>query len=189
MSEANGESPRGIGSVFPPVLDVCCGARMFWFTRSDGRALFVDKRRERVTYIDRGKVRHSDIDPDLLCDFSKLPFRDETFALVVFDPPHLKGTGPRGWMRLKYGGLDQQWEEMLRAGFSECFRVLKPHGTLCFKWSTVDVPLRRVLALTPVAPLFGNRNPKLSKTHWCVFLKPNDMLTVDLRAQAAGVEA
>jgi hypothetical protein len=28
------------------VLDACCGPRMFWFDRADGRALFVDKRRE-----------------------------------------------------------------------------------------------------------------------------------------------
>ena len=31
---------------FPPVLDACCGSRMFWFDKQDDRALFVDKRRE-----------------------------------------------------------------------------------------------------------------------------------------------
>jgi len=33
-------------SAFPPVLDACCGSRMFWFDKQDERALFVDKRRE-----------------------------------------------------------------------------------------------------------------------------------------------
>lgn len=28
----------------PPVLDTCCGSRMFWFDKKDPRALFVDKR-------------------------------------------------------------------------------------------------------------------------------------------------
>ena len=38
---------------YPPVLDVCCGSRMFWFDQTDDRALYVDKRRE--TYeIDKG---------------------------------------------------------------------------------------------------------------------------------------
>ena len=175
MSEANGEYPRRTGSVFPPVLDVCCGSKMFWFTRDDSRALFLDKRRERVTYTDCGKPRHNDIDPDLLCDFSKLPFRDETFSLVVFDPPHLKRTGPsKGWMKLKYGELDKQWEEMLRAGFSECFRVLKPEGVLIFKWCSVQIPLERVLALAPEPPLFGHNTGHRAQTHWMTFMKHND---------------
>jgi hypothetical protein len=37
---------------FPPVLDACCGSRMFWFDRKDQRATFVDKRRERHTLPD-----------------------------------------------------------------------------------------------------------------------------------------
>ena len=37
---------------FPPVLDACCGSRMFWFDRKDNRATFVDKRRERHTLPD-----------------------------------------------------------------------------------------------------------------------------------------
>jgi len=36
----------------PPVLDACCGSRMFWFDRQDSRAVFVDKRRERHTLPD-----------------------------------------------------------------------------------------------------------------------------------------
>ena len=37
------------GATLPPVLDACCGSRMFWFDRKDQRATFVDKRRERRT--------------------------------------------------------------------------------------------------------------------------------------------
>ena len=77
-------------------------------------------------------------------------------------------------MGMKYGtlrGLD--WRDMLRKGFAECFRVLRPGGTLIFKWCEVEIPLRDVLALTPEKPLYGNRSGKASKTHWIAFLKPN----------------
>ena len=33
------------GSAFPAVLDACCSSRAFWFDKTDGRALFVDKRK------------------------------------------------------------------------------------------------------------------------------------------------
>ena len=34
---------------------------------------------------------------------------------------------------------------MLRKGFAECFRVLKPHGTLIFKWAESEYSLREVV--------------------------------------------
>jgi hypothetical protein len=58
-----------------------------------------------------------------------------------------------------------------RLGFSECFRVLKPFGTLIFKWNEVDIPLRQVLALTDHKPLYGHRSGKAAKTHWVAFMK------------------
>ena len=54
---------------FPPVLDACCGSRMFWFDRKDERATFVDRRRERHTLPDissKGGSRELVIDPDHL---------------------------------------------------------------------------------------------------------------------------
>ncbi len=84
------------------VLDACCGSRMFWFDRKDKRAIFVDKRRETHTLKDkssRGGSRELVVDPDLVADFTDLPFEDDTFALVVFDPPHFKRNGQAGWKR------------------------------------------------------------------------------------------
>jgi SAM-dependent methyltransferase len=61
---------------------------------------------------------------------------------------------------------------MLRGGFSECFRVLKPGGTLIFKWAETEIPLAEVLALTEHQPLYGHRSGKAAKTHWVAFIKP-----------------
>lgn len=76
---------------YPPVLDACCGSRMFWFDKADSRAVFVDNRRERHTLPDvssKGGSRELVIAPDVQADFTALPFEDGAFAHVVFDPPH-----------------------------------------------------------------------------------------------------
>ena len=70
------------------------------------------------------------------------------------------------------GELDRAtWKDDLRAGFAECFRVLRPEGTLIFKWSESDIPVREVLALTPMKPLYGHRSGKAGKTLWVAFMK------------------
>lgn len=167
------------GEVFPPVLDACCGPRMMWFDPSDSRALFMDCREETIV-IERGPGsigrKPCVISPDIKADFTKMPFQDETFDLVVFDPPHIKGTEARakGVIGGKYGVLLPGWEEVLKAGFEECFRVLRQRGTLIFKWNETEIPLKRVLGLTPEKPLFGHRTGKHMKTHWVVFMKLHD---------------
>ena len=52
--------------------------------------------------------------------------------------------------------------------------MLKPHGTLIFKWNEVDIPLREVLALTPEKPLYGLRSGKKANTHWVAFIKQSE---------------
>ncbi len=177
MSAANEEYPRRNGSAFPPVLDACCGSRMFWFDKHDGRALYVDKRRETWP-IDKGTPGTKGrapivVAPDVQADFTNLPFPSDTFALVVFDPPHIEREQAKGLLTRKYGNLTGDWREMLRLGFAECFRVLRPEGTLIFKWAESDYTVREILALTPERPLFGHQSGKFSKTHWIAFLKPN----------------
>lgn len=66
------------------VLDPCCGGRMMWFNRQDQRALFGDIRSEKHTLCDG---RAFNITPDLNMDFRAMPFPDESFRLVCFDPP------------------------------------------------------------------------------------------------------
>lgn len=159
------------------ILDACCGSRMFWFDKQNADALFIDNRSERHELADAssaGGTRSLIIDPDMVADFTALPFADATFPLVVFDPPHLVQNGRNGWLAKKYGKLATDWRDVIRAGFAECFRVLREDGTLVFKWNEHEIPVSQVLALTDVQPLFGNRCGKTAKSHWLVFMKPAD---------------
>lgn len=153
--------------MLPPALDACCGSRMFWFDKADGRALFVDKRREVLADPDGREIV---VNPDILADFTSLPFADDSFSLVVFDPPHTFA-GERSLTAKKYGRLLPGWREEITRGFAECFRVLCPGGTLIFKWNEHRVPVSQILKLTPEQPLFGQRCGTTAKTHWIVFQK------------------
>lgn len=72
------------------VLDACCGSRMFWFDKNNPECLFMDKRRETLTAKDEDKIRTIEINPDVVADFTDMPFEDNSFYMVVFDPPHMK---------------------------------------------------------------------------------------------------
>ena len=157
------------------ILDACCGSRMFWFDKHNPHVLYVDKRREVLTAKDRDKIRTIEVNPDVVADFTHLPFNDNSFYMVVFDPPHLKNLGDTSWMAKKYGKLPQNWKEVIRKGFDECMRVLKPHGTLVFKWNENQIKVSEVLSLIPYEPLFGHTTGRQSKTIWMCFMKlPNN---------------
>lgn len=73
--------------------------------------------------------------------------------------------------KFKYRALYSDWQDMLKKGFAESFRVLKPNGTLIFKWNETDIKVSEVLKLTPELPVFGHKSGKASKTHWIAFFK------------------
>jgi hypothetical protein len=151
------------------ILDPCCGSRMFWFDKNNPNAVFGDKRKEEHVLCDG---RTLNIAPDLILDFTALPFHNQSFKLVVFDPPHLHTAGAASYMAAKYGKLTNDWRADLSKGFDECFRVLETHGVLVFKWNETQVKLREVLDLTTVKPLFGHPTGRKGLTHWMTFMKP-----------------
>ena len=147
------------------VLDATCGSRMIWFDKQNPDALYMDNRQLTTTLCD-GRVLN--INPDVVADFRQMPFANESFHLVVFDPPHLIHAGKDSWLAQKYGLLTENWKADIAQGFAECMRVLAPNGTLIFKWNEDQVSLAEVLRAIGQRPLFGNRR---SKTHWLVFMK------------------
>jgi len=153
------------------ILDACCGSRMFWFDKKNPNVLFIDSRRETLTAKDRDKIRIIEINPDIVADFTEMPFGDESFYMVVFDPPHLKTLGQTSWLAKKYGKLTNNWQEVISKGFDECMRVLKPNGTLIFKWNESEIKTSDVLKLIPYKPLFGHTTGRQSKTMWMAFIK------------------
>ena len=155
----------------PPILDPCCGSRMMWFDKSDQRCLFGDERIESHSLKDRQYQRHLEIHPDVRLDFRSLPFADNSFKVVVFDPPHLVRAGKKSWLALKYGSLTADWRDDIRKGFAECFRVLESGGVLIFKWNEDQIKVPEILALTPEKPLFGHPTGRHGRTHWFTFLK------------------
>ncbi len=164
--------------VRPQVLDVCCGPKGMWFDKNDARAVFMDKRRETHVDVYPCGTKTNVIDPDLLGDFTNIQFPDNSFSLVVFDPPHIEQDST-SQITKKYGSLSGDWREMLRAGFAECFRVLKPDGVLIFKWNDCRFPVKEILALTPEKPLFGHKSGKKMGTHWIAFMRSNAIYPAD----------
>ncbi len=151
------------------ILDVCCGSKMFYFDKSNEDVLFMDIRKEDHILCDGRDLK---ISPDLVGDFRNLPFNSCFFNHVIFDPPHMKWLGKNSWMFKKYGVLNRNsWEEDLKKGFNECWRVLKNQGSLIFKWNTHDIATPKILKLFHTKPTIGHRTTKNLKTHWFVFYK------------------
>ena len=169
-----------------PILDTCCGGKMFYFDKHDDRVLFQDIRKMETTLCDG---RHFEVNPDVQADFTNMPYPDNSFRMVVFDPPHLLRSiencktcdiynepSPKnkvtGYQMIKYGALgNADWKEVLRKGFAECFRVLKPGGFLIFKWNEADIKVSEILKLTSEKPIFGHISGKRANTHWICFMK------------------
>lgn len=150
-----------------PILDVCCGSRMFWFDKGNKNVVFMDNRNLEDTLCDGRKLI---INPDIIGDFRNIPYEDNIFKLVVFDPPHLEKLGKNSWLAKKYGKLSDTWKEDIKKGFDECMRVLDQYGILIFKWNEEQIKLKQILDLIDYRPLLGN---KRAKTHWLVFMKTN----------------
>lgn len=138
------------------ILDACCGGRMMWAQKNCPHAVYVDCRDGEYPLCD-GRVYK--VHPDVVADFRALPFPDATFRLVVIDPPHLVRGGDNSWLVTKYGKLDKvTWQDDLRRGFAECWRVLEVGGTMIVKWSDVQIPFSEIEPLLPSQYLFGSRH-------------------------------
>lgn len=89
-----------------PIIDVCCGSKMFWYNKNHPDTVFMDIRQLEDVLCDGRKLV---IKPDVIGDFRNIPYPDNTFKLAVFDPPHLAKIGDNSWMAKKYGRLNTEW--------------------------------------------------------------------------------
>lgn len=147
------------------ILDACCGSRMFWFNKENVDAIYMDNRTEDTNLCDGRRLI---VKPNIIADFRNMPFDDESFHLVVFDPPHLLKVGDKSFLALKYGRLEQTWQDDIKQGFAECWRVLKQNGTLVFKWNEEQISFSMIKTLLPCEPVIGQRR---GKTIWLIFFK------------------
>ena len=77
----------------PPILDMAAGSRMMWFDKDNQNTLFVDKRQ---TFEELPSGHVINVSPDVIADWTDgLPFSDNSFHLVIFDPPHLIHAGAK----------------------------------------------------------------------------------------------
>lgn len=153
------------------ILDACCGGKMFWFDKKDSRILSMDIRTNPAEVLSNRSL--FEVVPDIVADFRKMPFPNDSFSLVLFDPPHLR-CGRKSFLFKKYGTLNSDWKDTLRKGFSECFRVLRPNGTLIFKWCDSFKKLSEILELTEQKPVITHKtksNSGKAFTYFVVFMK------------------
>ena len=176
LAMTDGGQPASATDQFS-VLDATTGGKHIWHEEMEDA--------DHVIFADRRKVpdglEHQpswECLPDVLCDFRRLPFADESFDLICFDPPHR--VNDEGMKRLtgvllkKYGALAAEtWQADLRAGFDELWRVLRPGGTLTMKWADETKSHAEVLDLLDQTPHFGvTTEKKRAVVKWHLFHKP-----------------
>ena len=135
-----------------------------WIKPTD-ECIFIDQRKE--------------VKPNIQARWQHLPFKDESFEMVVFDPPfHVTRWQPpdekaRG--NDFYGFLlPDTFHRDFYDAFKEFFRVLKTGGFLILKWNDARYSLNKILSLAPKKPLFGQRswsNKSGQHSSWVTFQK------------------
>ena len=151
------------------ILDATASYRRMWENKQHPNAIYLDEREE--------------VNPDVVGDFRNLEqFKDESFYLVIFDPPHdirNKPSDPNCRFNKDFGFLKPEtWHSDVKQGLAECWRVLKPMGVLLFKWNTLCKKAKEVTPLFPTKPLIkqitkGNMTSRKdeSQTLWFTFMK------------------
>jgi len=122
------------------MLDASAGNRMLWSNKNPPNTVFLDKN----TLLK--------IPPDILGVWENLPFRDDVFDCVLFDPPHKFNRTSGFWANPSspnYYGADISRTKLVTGIFHGTREFLRIAKRLCFKWSDDEISLARVLSLFP----------------------------------------
>lgn len=150
------------------------GCRILDLSAGNGAVWFGDRPPD-VVAVDRRKCT-----ANVLADTRALPFRDDSFDLAVFDPPHTN-CGPNSQMSARYGhSTMDEIRDLIRGTSIEAARCVRRCGTMALKWSDRDVGLTAVLGMMPDwRPLFGHgvsqrarraHHSGISSTWWLLLL-------------------
>jgi len=164
------------------ILDACCGGKMMWFNKNHPNVIYIDNRKEEKGHIQKGYNPNHEVNPDIVMDFRDLKFPDNSFKLVVFDPPHLTTLTETSIMKKKFGVLNAEtWQGDLKKAFKECWRVLDNYGTLIIKWNDIKITYKKLLSLFNEDLLFMNITAgqkalkQKNRSYWFCFMKiPED---------------
>lgn len=160
------------------ILDATTSVKSIWYQKNNPYTVFMDCRKEKMIIpFSRGRHDIVNIIPDIIAKWQHLPFKNESFDMVIFDPPHIIRNS---WIIpapicMIYGMFEKHsWKEDMRLAFVELFRVLKNEHQLILKWDECTNKVDDVFKLTPYKPLFGTRTGQKNNTHWICFLKDNN---------------
>lgn len=140
------------------ILDLTSGNRGIWFDKNYRDACFIDIRPET--------------NPTHVADSGALPFDDNDFDLVVFDPPHVNSGANSNTTKCYGHHTAAQVRTFVAAAAKEAHRVTCPDALMAFKWNDHDQKLDIVLCLMAPwwEPLFGaktaSRTKHSSTTQW-----------------------
>lgn len=130
-------------------LDSTAGNRSMWKKRNPSDLIFMDKEKKLF------------VKPDVLCVWQHLPFRDNVFNVVYFDPPHDKFSetsvhnNPSGWHNPRYegnrkiggtfwGSMPENYVGVYSKAVLEFYRV---SNRLCFKWNNSRIDFKDILRI------------------------------------------
>jgi len=162
-----------------PILDATAGNRAMWKNKNPPNVVFLDREKNLAT------------PPDVIAVWQHLPFRDNSFETVLFDPPHDKFSpssvhmDPKGWHNGRiengrkiggtfWGSLEKGWAGIFYSAQKEFSRI---SNRLCLKWNNSRHPLEIVLSLFEnwVESLRKEHNSKMrrgkTQTWWITFNK------------------
>ncbi len=148
------------------LLDATAGNRMLWKNKHPPLTIFMDSQIE---------LR---IPPDIFGAWEHLPFRDNAFSCVLFDPPHKFNRSSGKWMDPKgsYFGMEIRRQKLCSGIYKGTREFLRVANRLCFKWNDGEISLWRILSLFPKQwhEIFRRRDSKFrahrNYTWWLTFI-------------------
>jgi len=163
------------------ILDATCGFKGIWYQKNHPFVTFMDIRKGYTGNTDGTKLRNKRyfrLNPDIISEWKDAPFEDNSFDMVIFDPPHLiiDRNSNKSCLALRYGCLyKDDWQKVLREGIKKLFDVLKPNGIFILKWCENSAKVEEIIKLCPYPPLFGSNTKSKGHTQnfWILFLKHN----------------